>query len=77
MRYSQVPDFRKTLHWEPKVELDEHGEGEIVFYNGDRYTQVTCILEGITDEGVPVSGEYSYRIATMREEGEQSAGLTP
>ena len=66
-RYSQVPDLRKTLHWEPEVVLDENGEANITFYNGDRYTRVSCILEGITKEGVPIHGETGYNIYTVRE----------
>ena len=66
-RYSQVPDLRKTLHWEPEVLLDENGEASVTFYNGDRYTRVSCILEGITKEGVPIHGETGYNIYTVRE----------
>lgn len=66
-RYSQVPDLRKTLHWEPEVLLDENGEATVTFYNGDRYTRVSCILEGITSDGVPVHGETGYNIYTVRE----------
>lgn len=67
MRYSQVPDLRKTLHWEPEVLLDENGEALVTFYNGDRYTRVNCILEGISSEGVPIQGETGYNIYTERE----------
>lgn len=67
MRYSQVPDLRKTLHWEPNVVLDENGEATVTFYNGDRYTRVSCILEGISSEGIPIHGETGYNIYTVRE----------
>lgn len=66
-RYSQVPDLRKTIHWEPDVELDENGEATITFYNGDRYTRMHCILEGVAEDGTPVRGEARYNVYTVRE----------
>ena len=66
-RYSQVPDLRKTIHWEPRVVLDENGEASITYYNGDRYTRVSCILEGISKEGIPVYGKTGYNVYTVRE----------
>ena len=67
LRYSQVPDLRKTIHWAPEIIIDEKGEAEIFFYNGDRYTQVRCVLEGISDNGVPVRREFTYNVNTIRE----------
>jgi hypothetical protein len=66
-KYSQVPDLRKTIHWEPNVQLDEHGEATITYFNGDRYTRINCILEGINDQGVPAYGDAAYKIQTSRE----------
>lgn len=66
-KHSSVPDLRKTIHWEPRVTLDEHGEATITYYNGDRYTRVSCILEGISDKGIPVHSESSYNVYTIRE----------
>ncbi|MBN2699551.1 MAG: hypothetical protein JXR52_12065 [Bacteroidales bacterium] len=62
-----VPDIRKTIYWEPDVRFDENGTARIVFFNSDRYTRVRCILEGITDTGIPVHGETSYDITIYRE----------
>ena len=36
-RYSTVPDLRKTIHWEPDLQIGEDGEVSVTFYNGDRY----------------------------------------
>lgn len=66
-RYSSIPDLRKTIHWEPDLEIDEEGTAVVRFYNGDRYTRIKCILEGITDLGTPVYGEYFYNVSLMRE----------
>jgi hypothetical protein len=66
-RSSFVPDLRKTILWEPELQLEENGTAKIKFYNGDRYTRIKCILEGITDEGVPVHAEHYYDVTLTRE----------
>lgn len=66
-RESTIPDIRKTIHWEPKLEMDENGLATVDFYNGDRYTSITCILEGITEEGIPIHSEYTYNVALSRD----------
>jgi len=66
-RSSFVPDLRKTILWEPELQLEEDGTAKIKFYNGDRYTRIKCVLEGITDEGVPVHAEHYYDVTLIRE----------
>lgn len=66
-RESTIPDIRKTIHWEPYLEIDSDGQATVDFYNGDRYTNITCILEGITEEGIPVYSEYTYNVSLTRE----------
>lgn len=66
-RKSQIPDLRKTIHWDPDLHLEEDGNATVEFYNGDRYTRVKCILEGITHEGVPVYKEFHYNVSLSRD----------
>jgi hypothetical protein len=66
-RSSFIPDLRKTILWEPELQLEEDGTAEIKFYNGDRYTRIKCVLEGITEEGVPVHAEQYYDVTLTRE----------
>lgn len=47
-------DSRITLIWEPNVIIDESGSAYLEFYTGDRYTIYDVVLEGITDNGLPV-----------------------
>jgi hypothetical protein len=61
-KMSQIPDLRKTIYWNNEIHFNEEGVARLKFYNGDRYTTVRCILEGISDHGIPVSAEYKYRI---------------
>jgi hypothetical protein len=62
-----IPDLRKTILWKPDLEFDENGTAEVVFYNGDRYTRIRCILEGITSDGIPVHAEHLYDVTLTRE----------
>jgi len=66
-RGSTLPDIRKTIHWESELALDENGFATVEFYNGDRYTNITSILEGITEEGIPIHSEYTYNVSLSRE----------
>jgi len=66
-RKSTIPDLRKTIHWDPDVKIGPDGKVHVEFYNGDRYTNIKCILEGITDEGVPVYSEYNYGVSLSRD----------
>ena len=66
-RFSTIPDLRKTIHWEPDLHMGEDGEATVTFYNGDRYTNIKCVLEGITEEGVPVHAEHFFNVSLTRE----------
>lgn len=67
-RYDQTreehikPDHRVTLHWEPYVQVDSTGSASLNFYNHDLPSKVLVKLEGITNEGVPVIGEFEYEV---------------
>jgi hypothetical protein len=61
-KLSPVPDLRKTIHWEPFVRFDEKGLAKVKFYNGDRYTRIRCILEGISLNGEPMHAECTYEV---------------
>jgi len=67
-RRSTIPDLRKTIHWEPELQFDEDGTATVKFYNGDRYTRIKCILEGITEDGIPVHAEHFYDVTLTRGE---------
>ncbi|MFC2117003.1 hypothetical protein ACFLTU_11050 [Bacteroidota bacterium] len=62
-----ILDMRKTIHWDPDTKLDHEGKAVVSFYNSDRYTKIKCVLEGITESGIPVYGETYYDISIYRE----------
>jgi len=66
--YSILPkkgpkDLRSVLYWMPSVRTDENGKALITFYNGDIPGKVIISLNGITDEGTPVSATLTYNIS--------------
>jgi hypothetical protein len=62
-----IPDLRKTLYWNPHINVDENGEASVVFYNAKRITRIKCVLQGMTDEGIPVYGEAYYKVVREQE----------
>jgi hypothetical protein len=54
-----TPDLRTTLHWEPNIVTDEHGEATISFYTGDFKTNYIGILEGVDPYG-NITYEHFY-----------------
>ncbi|MCD8202992.1 MAG: hypothetical protein LUD48_05065, partial [Prevotella sp.] len=49
-------DYRRTLYWNPNLQLDENGEAEVHFFNNSRQTQVCVSAEGMTASGQPLTG---------------------
>jgi len=56
------PDYRTTLHWSPNVKIDDIEKTNVSFYTGDSSGVYTIRVEGMTDDGRPVSGFYSFTI---------------
>jgi hypothetical protein len=67
LRHSSVYDLRKTIHWDPGIAINADGRASVKYYNGDRYTTVKCILEGMRNDGIPVYGEYDYRVVLSKD----------
>ena len=61
-RYSQVPDLRKTLYWNPNVKFSSDRKAVIRYFNGDRYSRIHCIFEGVDDTGIPVHSEHMFDV---------------
>jgi hypothetical protein len=56
------PDFRTTLYWEPDINLSELEPTKLAFYSGDSPGTYTIRVEGMTDDGRPVSGVHTFTI---------------
>jgi len=46
-----VPDYRRTLYWNPMVTPDENGKAKIQFYNNSRSNKFSISAETVTTNG--------------------------
>ena len=44
-------DYRRTLYWNPNLQLDENGQAHVTFYNNSRTTQISVEAEGQASDG--------------------------
>ncbi|MBQ6085752.1 MAG: carboxypeptidase-like regulatory domain-containing protein [Bacteroidaceae bacterium] len=44
-------DYRRTLYWNPNLQLDENGQARITLYNNSRTTQISVEAEGQASDG--------------------------
>ncbi|MFH6601930.1 TonB-dependent receptor plug domain-containing protein [Maribacter algicola] len=58
----EKPDYRTTLFWQPNLKIDKDGKTSIDFYTGDSPGSYLVKVEGMTDDGRPVSGLHSIEI---------------
>ncbi len=49
-------DYRRTLYWNPNLELDEKGQANITLWNNSNTTSITVSAEGITPAGKILTG---------------------
>ena len=48
-------DMRKTVYWNPRVRIGSDGKTQVHFYVPDAAKNLDIVLEGVSDEGQPVS----------------------
>lgn len=51
----EKPDYRSTLFWEPNIILKKEGDNNLEFFTGDNPGKYLIKLEGLTNDGIPVS----------------------
>ena len=49
-------DYRRTLYWNPNLQLDEKGEANITFYNSSRQSSLSVEAEGQSSDGTLLWG---------------------
>ena len=47
-----MPDYRRTLYWNPAVTTDENGKAKINFYNNSSCTNFSISAETVTTQGM-------------------------
>lgn len=58
----EKPDYRTTLFWEPDMLLNDNGSSTVDFYTGDSSGNYMVKVEGMTDDGRPISGVYTIDV---------------
>jgi TonB-dependent SusC/RagA subfamily outer membrane receptor len=56
------PDLRTTLFWEPNIKLENNKDLYLNYFNADNSSTIKVIVEGITADGIPVTGETEYEV---------------
>ncbi len=49
------PDYRSTLYWNPDVVISKNGWTNFNFFNNDHAKRLQVVIQGITEDGVPVT----------------------
>jgi len=58
---SEIPDYRTTLYWNPKINL-ENGKAEISFFTCDNLARYIVFVEGISESGKICLGETEFEV---------------
>ena len=53
---AEPKDYRRTLYWNPNLQLSSDGKAKVSFFTGSRSVQVTVSAEGMTFDGQPLTG---------------------
>jgi hypothetical protein len=56
------PDLRTTLFWEPNIKVENNKNYLLNYYNADNSAKIKIIVEGITSNGIPVTGKTEYEV---------------
>lgn len=59
---TEIPDYRSTIFWEPEIKIGGNKSAKFEFFNADNPSTIRMIVEGITNEGVPVSGKLNFNV---------------
>lgn len=51
-----LKDYRRTLYWNPNLQLNEKGRADVVLWNNSLTTSITVSAEGITPTGKVLTG---------------------
>jgi hypothetical protein len=55
-----APDFRSTIFWNPQIRIENGNETKFDFFNADEARTIKIIVEGVTGEGIPLTGKAEY-----------------
>jgi hypothetical protein len=53
----EVKDYRRTLYWNPDLQLDQNGHAQFRFYGNGKQTHLSVTAEGIAPDGTLLTGK--------------------
>ena len=57
-----MPDLRSTLYWFPDIKVVTNQDYLMKYFNADISSTYKITVEGITSEGIPVTGKTEYEV---------------
>ncbi len=59
-----MPDTRSTIYWEPNIAVEKGQKVSLSCFNADKTSLIEVSVEGITSEGIPVTGKTIYEVVS-------------
>lgn len=50
-------DYRRTLYWNPALQLNANGTANVTFWNNSKVSRISVYAEGLTNDGILLHGE--------------------
>ena len=50
-------DYRRTLYWNPALQLNANGTANVTFWNNSNVSKISVYAEGLTNDGILLHGE--------------------
>jgi len=57
-----IPLFKQLLYWNPNVEINGTDNTDIEFYTSDNIANYIIKVEGISDDGTPISLSTGFKV---------------
>jgi len=57
-----LPIFKQLLYWNPNLELNENNSTNVEFYTSDYAANYIIKMEGVSDDGTPVSSSSGIKV---------------
>ena len=57
-----LPDYRTTIFWEPNIKVEKNRKSTLQYFNADNPAKISIVVEGVTREGIPVTGRTGYEV---------------
>ncbi|MBB6128596.1 hypothetical protein [Mucilaginibacter lappiensis] len=59
---SRIPDFRNLLFWQPNVNINTDGKGQLSFYTSDQTGKFIGLIQGLTPNGDAGSRYFTFDV---------------